>query len=258
MPTFLFWNLNRQARVDVLMLAECVTSVGRMLLSLNRERAEFHYNASPVPTGIEIYSRFASSLLRPLDDDARMTVRHLQLPARTDVLLGVVHLRSKLHQSAESQGFACVEVARRIADLERQIGHRHTILAGDFNMNPFESGLVSANGLNAVMDRSVAARGERTVQGTVHPFFYNPMWSRFGDGSPGPSGTYYRDSGEHVTFFWNMFDQVLLRPELLARFRSEDLEILDSDGDASLLTPKGRPSRTKASDHLPVLFRLSL
>jgi hypothetical protein len=125
-------------------------------------------------------------------------------------------------------------------------------------MNPFESGLVSANGLNAVMDRSVAARGERTVQGTVHPFFYNPMWSRFGDGSPGPSGTYYRDSGEHVTFFWNMFDQVLLRPELLARFRSEDLEILDSDGDASLLTPKGRPSRTKASDHLPVLFRLSL
>ncbi|AGP34359.1 hypothetical protein BE04_41665 [Sorangium cellulosum] len=84
------------------------------------------------------------------------------------------------------------------------------------------------------------------------------MWSRFGDGSPGPPGTYYRDGGEHITFFWNMYDQVLIRPDLLDAFRPEELEILHADGASSLLTQGGLPDRGRASDHLPVLFRLSL
>ncbi|WP_437929172.1 hypothetical protein WMF37_07840 [Sorangium sp. So ce291] len=185
-------------------------------------------------------------------------MRHLRLPARQDMLLGVVHLRSKLYQREDSQAFACVELSRVLDEQERKLGHRRTILTGDFNMNPFENGIVSAAGLNAVMDRSVAARGERTVEGRSHPFFYNPMWSRFGDGSPGPPGTYYRDGGEHVAFFWNMYDQVLIRPDLLDSFRPEELEILHADGASSLLTQRGLPDRKRASDHLPVLFRMSL
>ncbi|KYF57111.1 hypothetical protein BE04_41670 [Sorangium cellulosum] len=165
MLTFLFWNLNRQRRediaarlaerhqVDVLMLAECSTPEGAMLRALNRKRVEFHDNGSPgTPRGIAIYSRFAGDLIRPLYDDARLTVRHLRLPARHDMLLGVVHLRSKLYQREDSQAFACVELSRMLDELERKLGHRRTILAGDFNMNPFESGMVSAAGLNAVMD----------------------------------------------------------------------------------------------------------
>ena len=61
-----------------------------------------------------------------------------------------------------------------------------------------------------------------------------------------------------ITFvFWNMFDQVLIRPELLDRFCNEDLEILETDGKKSLVNPSKTP-RKKISDHLPILFRLSL
>lgn len=127
-----------------------------------------------------------------------------------------------------------------------------------FNMNPFEDAIVAATGLNAVMDRMVAARRTRTVLAHEYPFFYNPMWGHFGDSIEGPSGTFYDGRSEHVTFFWNMFDQVLIRPELLSMFRNEDLKILGGISETSLLTANGLPNASVASDHLPILFRLDL
>lgn len=125
-------------------------------------------------------------------------------------------------------------------------------------MNPFEAGVVSAAGLHGVMSRRIAQRGARVIQKRKWPFFYNPMWSLLGDESPGPPGTYYYTRPEHKVFFWNMFDQVLIRPDLLHLFNSEDLEILQSDGDISFLSSRGLPDRNVASDHLPIFFKLDL
>ena len=41
---------------------------------------------------------------------------------------------------------------------------------------------------------------------SMHPYFYNPMWSLFGDFSPGPPGTYYYSESAHNAFFWYMFE----------------------------------------------------
>ena len=62
------------------------------------------------------------------------------------------------------------------ADLEQeqQAGHPRTVLVGDFNMNPFESGMVGAAALHSAMSRQVWSRGSRTVKGHEYPFFYNP------------------------------------------------------------------------------------
>jgi hypothetical protein len=84
-------------------------------------------------------------------------------------------------------------------------------------MNPFETGLVSAAGLNSVMSRRVASRETRKVQGREYRFFYNPMWSHFGDARDDTAGSYYYDAGEHVNYYWNMFDQVLLRADQILR-----------------------------------------
>jgi hypothetical protein len=82
-------------------------------------------------------------------------------------------------------------------------------------VNPFEDALTAADGLQGVMDKQVAARPARTVRGRVWDYFYNPMWSRLGDDSPGPPGTFWRAGSGLVNHFWNTFDQVLLRPGLL-------------------------------------------
>jgi hypothetical protein len=125
-------------------------------------------------------------------------------------------------------------------------------------MNPFEPGVVNANALHGVMTRRIAERNVRVVQGKQYQFFYNPMWGLLGDATPGPPGTYYKARSEHMCHFWNMFDQVLIRPDLLHLFSNEDLEILESNGHTSLLSVQGVPDADVASDHLPVFFRLNL
>jgi hypothetical protein len=168
----------------------------------------------------------------------------------------VAHLPSKLYWSGDSQSYECIDLARRIVAEEDRAGHRRTVLVGDFNMNPFESAMVATEGLHSVMSRRVADRHVRTVQGREYRFFYNPMWGHFGDAESNTAGSYFYDGAEHVNYFWNMFDQVLLRPELTQGFDPGQLRILTSAGTLSLVRSDGRPDRATCSDHLPIVFEL--
>ena len=169
-----------------------------------------------------------------------------------------MHLPSKLYWSEDSQAFECLEIARTIREQEEKVGHQRTIIVGDLNMNPFEKGLVSANGLNAVMSRQVASRKTRTVKSKEYPFFFNPMWAHLGDRTDRPPGTHYYDRSELVNYYWNVLDQVIIRPDLMDRCDGERIRILTKLGETSLVLNDGRPDQRKFSDHLPLLFELEL
>ncbi|MCX7112587.1 MAG: endonuclease/exonuclease/phosphatase family protein [Proteobacteria bacterium] len=205
MITFLFWNLKRKNRlavlgrlvknhgIDMIMLAESSLGITDVLLELNSgdDSSSFHYNPGNCER-IAIFSKFAKAHVSPIHEDHTITIRHLKPPGTRDMLVAVAHLPSKLHQSIASQSFAITEIAKDISRMEEKIGHKRTLLVGDLNMNPFEYGIVAASGLHATMDRRIAMKGERIIGGKSFPFFYNPMWSLFGDASLGPPGTYYR------------------------------------------------------------------
>ena len=271
MTSFLFWNINRKGlqlhiasltrryEVDVLMLAECQIEIGILLRKLNEgPRFDYHYSPGIGCEKIEVFTQFPREFIKPIDETDRLTIRHLKLPGLTDILLAIIHFPSKLYWNESSQAAECAVLSNSIRSAEARVGHARTVLVGDLNMNPFEDGMVSANGLHGVMSRSIAQKGTRVVQSREYPFFYNPMWGLFGDGTPGPSGTYYYRRAEHTVFFWNMFDQVLIRPDLLSSFDNKGLEILESDGEVSFLSNEGLPDADVASDHLPVMFRLAL
>jgi hypothetical protein len=207
-----------------------------------------------------VCARFPERSLRTLEEDphARLSFRQLILPSGRDILLVVTHFPSKLYWSGESQSQECTRLAEAVHRREGRLGHSRTVLVGDLNMNPFEAGVVSCQGLHATMARQVAQRQDRTVRGQDYPFFYNPMWGHFGDALDGPPGTYYDARGEAVCYFWNVFDQVLIRPALLDAFQMDTLKILDSDGAESLLTARGLPDQSAASDHLPIVFGLDV
>jgi hypothetical protein len=82
------------------------------------------------------------------------------------------------------------------------------------------------------------------------------MWGHLGDVVSQTAGSYFYDNAEHVNYFWNMFDQVLIRPELVSRFDSDQLRIITSVGHRSLVRPDGRPDGATYSDHLPIIFEL--
>ncbi|TAD99332.1 MAG: hypothetical protein EAZ97_09125 [Bacteroidetes bacterium] len=124
-------------------------------------------------------------------------------------------------------------------------------------MNPFQEAMVQTTGFHAVMSREVAKKENRIVENENHEFFYNPMWSFMGDLSKFTAGTYYYSQSIPICYFWNMFDQVLIRPSLIPFFEEKNLQILDSDGINSFLDKNNLPNKNKFSYHLPIIFSIN-
>jgi len=96
----------------------------------------------------------------------------------------------------------------------------NSIIIGDFNMNPYEPGMLGASALHSLSSRNIVKKQKRILHGKEYNMFYNPMWSLLGDINL-PDGTYfYDDSSQEVNLYWNIFDQVLIRPSLIELFNS--------------------------------------
>lgn len=270
MLTFLFWNLKNSRPdllaglaqghlVDVLMLAECPTKPASVLETLNHKTADFFFVPTECPK-IAIYTRFSDQYLLPQSKGDDFTICRLALPGRPELLLCVVHFPSKLRQTPFDQTMFAVNFSDVLTRAEEAVGHTRTILVGDLNMNPYDDGVVSTRCLHGVMTREIARRSARKVKFEGNLYFYNPMWSHFGEKAEGHAGTYYYPGPKTRADFWNVYDQVLLRADLLPHFRDEDLRILHRDAGAnvSFLTQAGFPDKESVSDHLPILFRLHL
>lgn len=270
--TFLFWNLcnradavhigrmARQHDVDFLVLAEAGDRLNSILDDLNPPGDSLYALAPNVGCDrIHIVSRFNPDFIEIKSETSRYTIRECRIPLVQPFLLVAVHMQSRLYYRCKSQAGHCQDLADDIKAVEKQVKHKRTLLVGDINQDPFEEGAVSAKALHGMMTRDLAARERRPFNSRNYDLFYNPMWSLLGDECRGPTGTYYyRQNKELIETYWHMFDQVMLRPGLLEGFSADDLQILDSDGEDSLLDPNGVTSDHSPSDHLPILFTMSL
>jgi len=207
---------------------------------------------------ITILTRFnESKIIEAIHEEPRFTIRHLQLPGLTDIILVATHHISKNYANSRDQYTEAIRLSQQIKDAEEKVGHCRTLLVGDLNMNPFEDGIVGSAALHAVSSRKIASRIARKVQSIDYPFFYNPMWNLLGDAQKHPPGTYYYSSSNHISFFWNTFDQVLIRPELVERFNMGGLSVISEIGTTDLLSNREIPKKV-FSDHLPIVFSLNL
>lgn len=266
--SFLFWNVARRplehrvarivtARgVDVVVLAEYTGTGAELTAALGAAGAGEYHESDGSGERLRVFSRLPRPALQFqfADPGGGWLIYRVIHNARPEIFLAVAHLLSKVNASGETQGLVVRTLAADLAAVEDRQGHRRTVLVGDLNMNPFEVGVAGADALHGVSTRDVALRRERVIQGRGYRMLYNPMWGCLGDRTPGPPGTYYRGAAEAVNYFWNTYDQVLVRPELIDRL--SDLAVLDTDGTDSLLTRNGLPARRTISDHLPLFFRL--
>jgi hypothetical protein len=268
MLRFLFWNIGRAGiegyvakavsgyRADVLMLAECVDPVP-ILQSLHAAGlTNYFHHHNPTAPSVEIFSILPLDRVVSLGDYRGLTFRRVVPPIGLDILLVGAHLPSKLYMTEDDQALLCPRFAEKISEYEESLGHKRTIFVGDLNMNPFEKGIVAANGFHATSSRAVAKRGMRTVKGEPYTFFYNPMWGHLGDKGSKPAGTYFFDRSQLTEYFWNMYDQVLIRPDLVDWFDDKSLEVISDVAGTSLLNENSRPNKEEISDHLPIVFSL--
>ncbi len=237
MVSFLFWNLNKKPlskviaklchnyNIDVLILAENDISEDELLLELNKGVTAEYISAINLSPKLTFFIRFPPNNFLLIRDEGGIAVRELNLPTGIKIIVIGVHLPSKLYMKERDQTYHSVRLAEVIREVEEELGHSNTLVVGDFNMNPFESGFISAGGLHAVMDKTIARKFTRRVQGVKYPFFYNPMWRILGDSISGPAGTYYYSDSSYECYFWNTFDQVIIRPQLIPYFEEDSLEI---------------------------------
>jgi hypothetical protein len=268
MVTFMFWNVGgnssadlvatacHEYQIDVLILAESNVSSTNLLGKLN-SRGEFRFlEFDLVPSTIKFFFRLPAHSLKPIFDDGRVAIRNLTPPLGQQLLLVACHLPSKLHREESDQYYRLRSLRSEISRAESRVGHQNSLVIGDLNLNPFEASMTAPDGLHAVMDKRIARRAARRIQDATWDYFYNPMWSRLGDESSGPPGTYYYSGGRLIAYYWHTFDQVLLRPSLLKYYKKSNLRVLTKVGSTDLLNSSGLPG--PFSDHLPLVLKLDI
>jgi len=266
----LFWNINKKPlsnqitsivqehNIDIITLAENTINQAQLLQTLNTNNDQVFLFDEITNKKITLLYRLPQKFIEPTEDNLGISIRHITPPFGHSFILASAHFPSKLHRDEHDHLSFSSRAAEMIVAAERKYGHSRSVLVGDLNMNPFEPGLTAASGLHAIMSRKIASKLSRVYDEREYPYFYNPMWGRMGDSSTGPPGTYHCGPTGNISYFWNTFDQVLIRPSLLQYFPDETLKILTSCGPFNFANKHGAPDPTQASDHFPLIFRITL
>lgn len=174
---------------------------------------------------------------------------------KENTILCCVHLNSQIY--SDNINRREIDIERIIGDilrLETELSTKNTIIVGDFNINPYDESCVSARYFHSVPIFEETTRESRTIAGKEFYMFYNPMWNFLGDFNE-PYGTYYHNSSDTVNPYWNVYDQVIIRPALRKQFVATSLKIITETTAISLLDRNKHPN-CDISDHLPITFEI--
>lgn len=169
------------------------------------------------------------------------------------ILCGV-HLISKVtSDNNEQRQIRIQRIIEEIQKSEKAIGSDFSIIVGDFNLEPYELGMVGAPYFHSIPIYEESTRKFREVAEEKYYMFYNPMWNFLGDFKK-PYGTYYYNQGTACTY-WSILDQVIIRPSVREKFIDESLKIITETQQYNLLDSHGHPNQN-ISDHLPIIFEI--
>ena len=260
---YLFWNTHRNKdinpvlrdlivdnKITIVVLAEYAANADelKVLLDLYGIPIEQY-----ITDGCERIHIFGKSRLN-IEPLHQTDYSSLQL-INNETILCCVHLGSKIYSDELNRREIQIEqIIQDIVEMEKELECKNTIVVGDFNINPYDQSCINARYFHGIPYFKEAIRNSRKVAGKEYLMFYNPMWNFLGDFKE-PYGTYYKNSGDSINTYWNIYDQVIIRPALRNRFVDENLQILTGTRTMSLLDEKGHPN-IHISDHLPIVFEI--
>ncbi len=276
MPRFLFWNyrcdlperedilarLVHHEAIDVIILAESSCEPKRLIDRLSSGGRTYHQTPLVNPR-FQIFSGYADDVFRDPREYDRLCLLNFEAPGHPEMILGVVHMVSGLHHDRSERQSKAAPLARAVRQIQVDRGHARTVIVGDFNMNPFDDGMIfTETGFGAMMTKSLVKKNAIS-RNSRFSRFYNPMWKRLGrEIDEAPPGTYYWNQHKEINIYWNYIDQVLVGHDLLDHFPENRFRILTSipgeNGPRPLIRATDRHWNIEISDHLPLIFDLDL
>ena len=259
---FLFWNTHNTKDINSILCGMIVEQKANIVILAEYEDIieDLIYNLDLKGVRMNVYPSIGCDRLIILGNtkdirQSRQSKYYSMQIIKNDMLLCGVHLPSQMWADERTQTLAFQSVFRDIELAEEDGGIDKTIVVGDFNQNPYDDGCLGACGFHGIPIADEAQKISRTIFGTKYKMFYNPMWNLLGDFSY-PPGTYYYRGSKEKNEFWNIFDQVIVRPQLRSRFVDKELKIITKAQGVSLVTQNQQPNE-KISDHLPIVFQLT-
>ena len=260
-----FWNVRKseasieiladlvaEHELDVIALAESPISSGTLALSLTKATgAIFRPDVINVPNRITWAYKASVNAMAVFDGD-KVSIREIKPALGESLLLCGIHAASRLARDLDELNVLIPRAAEAVLEAEQKQGHDRTVVFGDFNLSPFDQGLISSESFHGVMSRQTADRRERTVYEKSRKFFYNPMWKLLA-ADDAVCGTYHFSSNNPLEYFWYCYDQILFRPSLLPNLTDEPVLIVQNTKKYQLVDGRGMPS---VSDHLPIISKM--
>ena len=259
---FAFWNVNKKdlthsvsalaksTKADVIILAENLVPSLRTLDALRKNVTEKFFIPDVISDDrFHCFSRSSQLDMSEVHSADRMSVRLWRLGEEKALFVLVHGVDIRNYDREARQSFAQL-LAEEIRFVSSEQKTKKIVIMGDFNMNPYDSGMNLAAGLNAMMTKKCVAKRVRKHIGQTYDLYYNPMWSLFGDNNKGPAGSVY-DTSNQGPYGWSMLDQVIIHYSLISIF--QDVKILSEVDGQSFSDQYGRPDRKNASDHFPIL-----
>jgi exonuclease III len=193
----------------------------------------------------------------------RMSAYTLSISGAGPIIFWVIHFPSKAEYNSETQEDLANTYISWINEIENLKKTKRSIVCGDFNMNPFELGMVKPKGFNATLSKEIVKTDRvRRFHFQDYDYFYNPMWNFMGDhihskGTSKLPGSYHFTTTTDVEItYWNVFDKVIVRHEVLDNLDLSSINLLQNRNGHIFTDSNYTIDSNTYSDHLPLLFDL--
>lgn len=274
----MFWNINHRdvkfaptlnsiaIDVDILLLAESNITDAQIKTRLGLERVPLKSDFDEIDLTPKLYTKLPLSKIQHYSSSPskRLVFYTLTTKEHGEIIIGGIHFPSKATYNGETQLSYANNYAKWVCDIEKLRNHQKTILFGDFNMNPFEPGMIEPQAFNATLSYDIAKSGLRTSHFDKFHYFYNPMWNWLGDrehhsGNPKLPGTFYYKTTSDVTqIYWNVFDKVIIRPSIIDVLDYTSIKVEEAIPRLKLVNQNSRIKPDDFTDHLPLTFNLNI